>query len=187
MTARGGDAVRTHIETLCVRRAAMKPWVRLLPFAVFLFILPFPGTVALRLLALAGGLLASAWSWHKEGLPQIPAKAALLLWLGCALLSLITAVDPAYSLGEIKNEIGYAMVAYLGFLTLTRTRADAGSARHGADPGQPGARRVRPVGVCFLGLGVLERTRACRRFGQLHQLFARAASGSAMGGQRAAA
>ena len=104
----------------------MRPWVRLLPFAVFLFILPFPGTVALRLLALAGGLIVSAWSWHKEGLPQIPAKAALLLWLACALLSLTTAVDPAYSLGEIKNEIGYAMVAYLGFLTLTRTRADAG-------------------------------------------------------------
>ncbi len=104
----------------------MKSWVRLLPLAVFLFVLPFPGTVTLRLLALAVGLVASAWSWHKEGLPQIPAKAALLLWLACALLSLITAVDPAYSLGEIKNEIGYAMVAYLGFLTLTRTRADAG-------------------------------------------------------------
>ena len=41
-------------------------------------------------------------------------------------MSLATAVDPAYSLGEIKNEIGYAMAAYLGFLTLTRTRADAG-------------------------------------------------------------
>jgi O-antigen ligase len=100
--------------------------LRLLPFAVFLFILPFPGTVALRLTALAGGLLASAWNWRKEGLPQIPAKAALLLWLACALLSLITAVDPAYSLGEIKNEIAYAIAAYLGFLTLTRTRADAG-------------------------------------------------------------
>lgn len=104
----------------------MKPWVRLLPLAVFLFILPFPGTVALRLLALAGGLLASAWSWRKEGLPHIPAKAALLFWAGCALLSLITAVDPVYSLGEIKNEIAYTMVAYLGFLTLTRTRADTG-------------------------------------------------------------
>ena len=104
----------------------MKPWVRLLPVAVLLFILPFPGTVALRLLALAGALLVSARSWHKEGLPQIPAKAALLLWLACALFSLISAVDPAYSLDEITNEIGYAMVAYLGFLTLTRTRADAG-------------------------------------------------------------
>jgi len=56
----------------------MKPWVRLLPFAVFLFILPFPGTVALRLLALAAGLMVCAWSWHKEGLAQVPAKAAIL-------------------------------------------------------------------------------------------------------------
>jgi hypothetical protein len=35
----------------------MKPWLRLLPFAVLLFILPFPGTVALRLTGLGVGLL----------------------------------------------------------------------------------------------------------------------------------
>jgi len=103
----------------------MKPWVRLLPLAVFLFILPFPGTVALRLLTLAIGLIVYAWTWHKEGFASVPAKTALLLWGGCALLSLATAIDPGYSLGEIKNEIGYAMAAYLGFITLTRTRADA--------------------------------------------------------------
>jgi len=66
-----------------------------------------------------------AWVWQKDGLPQIPAQLALLFWLGCALFSLITAVDPAYSLGEIKNEIGYAMAAYLSFLSMTRTRAAA--------------------------------------------------------------
>jgi O-antigen ligase len=104
----------------------MKPWVRLLPFAVLLFILPFSGTVALRLLALAVGLVVCAWFWHKDGFPQVPAKDVLLLWGGCALLSLATAINPAYSLGEIKNEIGYAMAAYLGFITLTRTREDAG-------------------------------------------------------------
>ncbi len=104
----------------------MKPWLRLLPFAVFLFILPFPGTVALRLFGLGIGLILCAWTWHKEGFPLIPAKTAVLLWAGCALLSLATAIDPGYSLGEIKNEIGYAMAAYLGFITLTRTRDDAG-------------------------------------------------------------
>ena len=103
----------------------MKPWMRLLPFAVFLFILPFPGTVALRLLALAAGLALCAWSWHKHGFPPVAAKYALLFWAGCALFSLAGAIDPAYSLGEIKNEIGYAMAAYLGFMTLTRTREDA--------------------------------------------------------------
>jgi O-antigen ligase len=50
---------------------------------------------------------------------------ALLFWAACAFLSLATAIDPGYSLGEIKNEIGYAMAAYLGFITLTRTREDA--------------------------------------------------------------
>jgi O-antigen ligase len=99
---------------------------RLLPFAVLLFVLPIPGTVALRLLALGAGLMVCAWTWHKEGFPDVPAKAVLLLWGGCALLSLAGAVDPVYSLGEIKNEIGYSMAAYLGFITLTRTRGDAG-------------------------------------------------------------
>jgi len=103
----------------------MKPWVRLLPLAVLLFILPFPGTVALRLLALATGLAVCASIWHKEGFPQVPVKTVLLLWGGCALLSLVSAVDPAYSLGEIKNEVGYTMVAYLVFITLTRARRDA--------------------------------------------------------------
>lgn len=107
------------------RGAAMQPWVRLLPLAVLLFILPFPGTVTLRLLALAAGLMVCAWSWHKEGFPQVPAKTALLLWAGCALLSLAGTIDPDYSLDEIKNEVGYTMVAYLAFITLTRTRGDA--------------------------------------------------------------
>ena len=98
---------------------------RLLPFAVLLFVLPFPGTVAFRLLALAGGLIVCAFVWHREGFPEIPARTALLLLIACALLSLATAVDAEYSLGEIKNELGYAMAAYLGFLTLTRTLADA--------------------------------------------------------------
>ena len=103
----------------------MKPWVRLLPLAVFLFILPFPGTVALRLLSLGLGFAMCAWTWHKDGFPEVPAKTVLLLWGGCALLSLVGAVDPAYSLSEIKNEIGYSMIAYLSFVTLTRTRGDA--------------------------------------------------------------
>ena len=103
----------------------MKFPVRLLPLAVFLFILPFPQTVALRLLALGIALVLCAWTWHKAGFPQVPAIIALLLWSGCALLSLVTAVDPVYSLGEIKNEIGYSMAAFLCFVTLTRTREDA--------------------------------------------------------------
>lgn len=56
----------------------MKPGARLLPLAVLLFILPFPGTVTLRLLALALGLVLCAWSWHKSGFPQLPARNALL-------------------------------------------------------------------------------------------------------------
>ncbi len=103
----------------------MKQRLHLLPLAVFLFILPFPGTVALRLLALALGLLVCAWSWGQHGFPRVPARTALLFWGACALLSLVGAVDPAYSLIEIKNELGYTMAAFLAFVTLTRSREDA--------------------------------------------------------------
>lgn len=104
----------------------MKPsWLPLAPFAVLLVVLPFPGTVALRLLALAAGLAVCAWVWHREGFVQVPARGALLVWIACAFVSLAGAVDVGNSLGEIKNEIGYAIAAFLGLLTLTRNRADA--------------------------------------------------------------
>jgi O-antigen ligase len=37
-----------------------------------------------------------------------------------ALLSLTTAVDPAYSMGEIKTEIGYGLIAFFAFYVLIR-------------------------------------------------------------------
>jgi len=40
-----------------------------------------------------------------------------------ALASLVYAVDPGYSLAEIKNEIGYTMMAFLAFFAWTRSAA----------------------------------------------------------------
>jgi len=95
-----------------------------LPFGLLLFILPFPGTVALRLLCLAAAFLLVLWSWRRLAPPPVPARAALLLWVAVALASLATAVDTAYSAGEIKNEIGYAMMAFLAFFAVTQERFD---------------------------------------------------------------
>jgi len=103
----------------------VKQRLQLLPLAVFLFILPFPGTVTLRLLALGLALIACAWRWRQDGFPHVPARNALLFWGACALVSLAGAIDPAYSLSEIKNELGYPMAALIAFLTLTRSRDDA--------------------------------------------------------------
>src|SRR5258706_9041757 len=44
--------------------------------------------------------------------------------MAVAFLSLAWAVDPAYSLGEIKNEILYTMMAFVAFFAVTRDEAD---------------------------------------------------------------
>lgn len=95
-------------------------WV---PFLVLLFVLPFPGTVALRLLCLAVAFLAAAALWRCLDPPPLPCKPALALWAGIALVSLVYAVDPSYSLGEIKNEIGYTMMAFAAFFAATRAES----------------------------------------------------------------
>ncbi len=87
---------------------------------VFLFILPFPGTVALRLTCLAAAFLIVVISWRRLTPPPFPCKWAIALWAGVAIASLHFAVDPAYSLDEIKNEVGYALMAFVAFFAWTR-------------------------------------------------------------------
>ena len=96
----------------------------LLPFMLLLFVLPFPGTVALRLVCLAVAFLVAIALWRRLAPPAIPCKPALLAWIAVAFLSLVWAVDPAYSLGEIKNEILYTMMAFVAFFAVTRDEAD---------------------------------------------------------------
>jgi O-antigen ligase len=91
-----------------------------LPFVVFLFILPFPGTVALRLMCLVAMALIAAFSWRSLAPPPVPCRWAIALWAGVVLASLVWAVDPAYSLREIKNEIGYSLAAGITFFAWTR-------------------------------------------------------------------
>jgi hypothetical protein len=90
------------------------------PAAIFLFILPFTHTVALRLSSLAIAAAIAFITWRSHPTPPIPFKLPLLLWAGMALLSLSWALDPAYTLGEIKNEIGYTMLAFFTFYNLTQ-------------------------------------------------------------------
>lgn len=90
---------------------------------VFLFILPFPGTVALRLVALAVAIATAAWRWRELDVPSFPCKGAIGLWAAIAVLSLGYAVDPAYTLGEIKNEVGYSLLAFASLFALTKDEA----------------------------------------------------------------
>jgi O-antigen ligase len=86
---------------------------------VLLFILPFPGTVALRLIALSVALASAAWCWRGLDVPPLPCKAAIGFWAAIALASLASAIDPSYTLGEIKNEVGYSLVAFVSLFVLT--------------------------------------------------------------------
>jgi len=91
-----------------------------LPFALFLIILPFPGTVAARLLLLLIAFLISIWLFriHRKDIPPIPGKAVIALWATTCLISVLYAVDPDYSLGEVKNEVGYTMMAFFAFFVV---------------------------------------------------------------------
>lgn len=99
-----------------VARYSLALW----PAAIFLFILPFTGTVALRLMSLAIATAITFITWRTRPIPPISFKLPLLLWAGMALLSLSWALDPAYTLGEIKNEVGYTMLAFFTFYSLTQ-------------------------------------------------------------------
>lgn len=89
------------------------------PAAIFLFTLPFTHSVALRLASLAIAAAIAFLTWRARSVPPIPLKTPLLIWAGIAFLSLSWAIDPDYTLGEIKNEIGYAMLCFFTFYGLT--------------------------------------------------------------------
>ncbi len=78
-----------------------------LPYLVpglFLFILPFPGTVAFRLVSLGMAAITAAWMWRRTQPPGIPLKLPSALWVAVSVLSLVWALDPQYSMGEIQQD-----------------------------------------------------------------------------------
>ncbi len=92
----------------------------LAPAAVFLFILPFPHTVSLRLLCLFASAVIAVVLWRRLQPPSFPLKLPILLWAVVLLSSLTGAVDPSYSLRELKNELGYTLLAFTTLFVLTR-------------------------------------------------------------------
>src|SRR4051812_47028333 len=90
--------------------------LHLVPAWVFLFILPFTHTVALRLLALFTASVVAALQFYQDRpVFAVPAWRWLVYW---ALLPFALAgfsVDPAYSLGEAKTEVMYPMMAFFVF------------------------------------------------------------------------
>lgn len=106
-------------------RHLARPPLELLPFVAMLVVLPFPGTVAMRLLCLflAFGV-ALILARHDKELWRCfpPARLYLALWVLVCGLSLSYSVDPAHTLKELQNEIVYAMVAYYAFYVIGQQR-----------------------------------------------------------------
>lgn len=96
-------------------------WPAALPFVVFVAALPFRGLVTVRLACLAATGLIVTMSWRRLAPPPLPCRWTIALWAGVALGSLLVAVDPAYSVREIGNEVGYALIAFVAFLAWTRS------------------------------------------------------------------
>ena len=105
-------------------RSSSRSWILILPAALFVGILPLTHTIALRLLVLAVTVVAAAYVWRREGTPVLPARRALLVWAALAVASLAWSVDVDYSRGEVVNEIGFAMAAFLSFFVLSRRESE---------------------------------------------------------------
>ncbi|MCP5142745.1 MAG: O-antigen ligase family protein [Zoogloeaceae bacterium] len=95
----------------------------LVPPAILLFALTLTGTIALRLLMLLIAVGIAAYTWRTQGGQKPPCLAAWAIWTLVAAFSLIGAADLAYSLREMKSEIGYSLLIFLVFFVLTRDRA----------------------------------------------------------------
>jgi O-antigen ligase len=87
---------------------------------MFLLVLPITHTVAMRLSMLLITLVMASVTFAKGDRHRPPCLMAWMLWLAVALFSLTTATDLSYSIGEIKTEIGYGMIAFFSFYVLTR-------------------------------------------------------------------
>jgi len=85
---------------------------------VFLFILPFTHTVAIRLSFLLISFILLIWIYQLGAVRQFITKKFFLVWLLFPLLILPFATDIAYSLNEIKVEMGYSLMAFMIFFSL---------------------------------------------------------------------
>lgn len=89
---------------------------------LFLVVLPIPHTVTVRLSALAFLVVAAVASVRYRDTPPLPLKAPLMLWFGLATLSVLWAVNPLYTAGEVRTEILYCMLAFAVFYSQVHTQ-----------------------------------------------------------------
>ena len=92
-----------------------------IPGCIFLFILPFAHTVALRLICLFALAAMVTYLWRHDPPPSLPFKLPMASWAAVCWLSLAWSIEPSYSLGELVNEVGYSILTFFTFFYLTQT------------------------------------------------------------------
>jgi len=101
-------------DSACIAFAAL---------AVYLWVLPTGGTIALRNLAFAGLIFITLWSaWRYKLRLHFPLAWPWLAYSLIAVVSLSYAANPLLSLGEIKHEIGYGILILMLMATWVRNR-----------------------------------------------------------------
>src|SRR3990172_743289 len=90
--------------------------------AIYLLILPIPHTIAIRHVAFFSLLLLTLWAaWQYRLKFHFPLVWPFFLYAIVALISVTYAIDPLYSLGEVKKEIGYGFIALILACTWVRS------------------------------------------------------------------
>lgn len=114
----------TARPAMALGRIRRHAWPYLVPSTALLLVLPVDHTTALRMLFL--GLTAAVtiiyWRPRDTGIP--PLLLPIGLCLAVALGSIPGAENPMFSLEEVKKEIGYGLVVYVAFYSLSRTFRD---------------------------------------------------------------
>lgn len=94
-------------------------WILL---SAYVMVLPIGHTTALRNLLFFSLIAITVWlAWRGKIRVSIPIIKPWLLYAAVAFISLTYAVDPWYSLGEIKTEIGFGFMAMVLGATWIRT------------------------------------------------------------------
>ncbi|HCA26488.1 MAG TPA: hypothetical protein DEP05_02405, partial [Betaproteobacteria bacterium] len=82
--------------------------------AVYLWFLPIGHTIAMRNLAFFLLVFLTLWAaWRYPLRLHLPLALPWLLYGAVALFSVTYAIDPLYSLGEVKKEVGYALLGVM--------------------------------------------------------------------------
>lgn len=99
--------------------AAGLRWVALCAPAALLFILPFAHVAPWRLGLLIAASLAAVFLWKQTRPRRVPCRVFFIAWILFASISVGLSINPAYSLGEWRNELVYPAFAFASFYVIT--------------------------------------------------------------------